>query len=74
MKPSCLVIIMLLVSCSNIVSLSERQCADSADLGQEQQHIHQQQQQQLAQTALALVAPGKGLLAADESAGTMGKR
>ena len=28
----------------------------------------------LAQTAAAMVAPGKGLLAADESAGTCAKR
>jgi len=68
------IIMLLLFGCINVIAPVERQCADSAGVGPEQQHTHQQQQQQLAETALALVAPGKGLLAADESAGTMGKR
>lgn len=32
------------------------------------------QKKELAEIAAAIVAPGKGILAADESTGTMGKR
>jgi len=37
-------------------------------------YLSQEQQDELRQIANAIVAPGKGILAADESVGTMGKR
>lgn len=37
-------------------------------------YLTEEQQNALRQTAEAIVAPGKGILAADESTGTMGKR
>ncbi|GFQ67348.1 fructose-bisphosphate aldolase A [Trichonephila clavata] len=37
-------------------------------------YLTEQQQAELKKTAEAIVAPGKGILAADESTGTMGKR
>ncbi|XP_064613435.1 fructose-bisphosphate aldolase-like [Liolophura sinensis] len=37
-------------------------------------YLSQEKQLELAQIANAIVAPGKGILAADESTGTMGKR
>ena len=37
-------------------------------------YLTEEQKKELAQTANAIVAPGKGILAADESTGTMGKR
>lgn len=36
--------------------------------------VDPQKRQELAQTAAAIVADGKGVLAADESTGTIGKR
>lgn len=36
--------------------------------------LTQSQKQQLSTVAAAIVAPGKGILAADESTGTIGKR
>lgn len=36
--------------------------------------LNEAQKQELAEIAAAIVAPGKGILAADESTGTMGKR
>lgn len=50
---------------------------DAADVAQQQQHSIQEQHKthlQLLQTARLLVAPGKGILAADESAATVGRR
>ncbi|XP_077995336.1 fructose-bisphosphate aldolase C-like [Glandiceps talaboti] len=38
------------------------------------QYLTREQQKELADIANAIVAPGKGILAADESTGTMGKR
>jgi fructose-bisphosphate aldolase class I len=37
-------------------------------------YLSAEQQKELAQIAEAVVAPGKGLLAADESTGSIGKR
>lgn len=58
------------------------QCGfDAADVTQQQQQQHSTVEQQqheahrkLMQTAQLLVAPGKGILAADESTATMGRR
>lgn len=38
------------------------------------QYLTEAQEQELAQIAKTIVTPGKGILAADESTGTIGKR